>query len=224
VLTTTAATEGPGSFGHELIYEKRIGARSQIEGIMPFGFRRQSNDEWAGGVGDIGLAFKRAMFHSLKSGSIVSLAGEVLLPTGDKEIGTGNGVTVFEPYVAVGQILPWDSFVQFQAGAGLPTHEDDVSKEIFWRTAVGKTVSERRGVGRAWTFMTEVLAARDLETGAVTEWDLLPQVQVTLSKRQHIMANAGVRFPVNNAGSRSTEVVFYLLWDTFDGGLFEGWK
>jgi hypothetical protein len=48
-------------------------------------------------------------------------------------------------------------------------------------------------------------------------------VQFTLNTRQHIMANLGVRFPVSNTEGRSTQVIFYLLWEWFDGGLFDGW-
>ena len=80
------------------------------------------------------------------------------------------------------------------------------------------------GFGRLWSPMVEVLADRELISGEKTNWDLLPQMQVTLSRRQHIRANVGVRFPVNNTSSRSTQVMFYLLWDWFDGGLREGWK
>jgi len=57
----------------------------------------------------------------------------------------------------------------------------------------------------------------------VNNLDLLPQVQSTLNTRQHIMANVGVRFPVNNTEGRGTQVAFYLLWEWFDGGLFDGW-
>jgi hypothetical protein len=71
--------------------------------------------------------------------------------------------------------------------------------------------------------MVELLGAREFATGARTEWDLLPQVQITLSKRQHIMLNIGTRIPVNNSGQRNTQVLFYLLWDWFDGGLRDGW-
>jgi hypothetical protein len=71
--------------------------------------------------------------------------------------------------------------------------------------------------------MVELLADRELVRGERINWDLLPQVHVTLSKRQHIMANFGVRFPLTNAGARTTEIMFYLLWDWFDGGLREGW-
>ena len=71
--------------------------------------------------------------------------------------------------------------------------------------------------------MVEFLADRDLETAARTNWDLVPQMQVSLSKRQHVMANFGVRMPANNRTGRSTQLIFYVLWDWFDGGLKEGW-
>ena len=72
--------------------------------------------------------------------------------------------------------------------------------------------------------MVEFLADRDLETGAKTNWDIVPQFQVSLNKRQHILANLGVRVPMNNTLGRTTEVVFYILWDWFDGGIRDGWK
>ena len=75
-----------------------------------------------------------------------------------------------------------------------------------------------------WSPMVEFIADRDFATGASTNWDIAPQMQVTLNKRQHIRANVGVRMPLNNRGDRSTSIGFYLLWDWFDGGLREGWK
>jgi hypothetical protein len=71
--------------------------------------------------------------------------------------------------------------------------------------------------------MIEVLAARELERGARVAWDVAPQVQVTLSRRQHVMLAVGVRWPVTDRASRSPVVLSYLLWDWFDGGLFSGW-
>jgi hypothetical protein len=37
------------------------------------------------------------------------------------------------------------------------------------------------------------------------------------------MASAGVRIPVNKWDERPVELMVYLLWDWFDGGLLEGW-
>ena len=71
--------------------------------------------------------------------------------------------------------------------------------------------------------MLEVLAARDLASGAKTEWDVAPQLQVSLNKRQHVLGAIGVRQPITGRSNRSTELVFYLLWDWFDGGVLEGW-
>ena len=64
----------------------------------------------------------------------------------------------------------------------------------------------------------------ELCTKATTRWDLLPEVQVTLNRRQHIMINMGVRIPLNDREGRSPQVLTYFLWDWFDGGLFEGWE
>ncbi len=71
--------------------------------------------------------------------------------------------------------------------------------------------------------MVELLGFKELEDGQKVNWDIVPQLQVSLSTRQHILANVGVRIPVNERDGRKTQVLFYLLWDWFDGGLFGGW-
>ena len=48
-------------------------------------------------------------------------------------------------------------------------------------------------------------------------------MQVALNKRQHVRLNVGVRTPMNNTTGRDTQLMFYVLWDFFDGGLREGW-
>jgi hypothetical protein len=74
-----------------------------------------------------------------------------------------------------------------------------------------------------WSPMLEVIADRDFRSGAKTDWDLLPEMQVTISRRQHIRANVGVRIPAANTAGRGPQVLFYLLWDWQDGRLTEGW-
>ncbi len=222
VITTTVAAEGPGAVMNEFLYEKRLGARSQIEISLPIGLIDTGEPAtWEAGVGDLAVGFKHALFHSLASGSIFSLGGEVVLPTGDEARGFGKGTTVLEPFLAFGQFLPAESFLQLQALGEFPV-DRDVQDEIAIRAALGRTWTAGR-FGRAWTPMVEILAGRELESGAETNWDLLPQIQVTLNTRQHIMANLGVRLPLTNAETRDAEVLFYLLWDWFDGGFFDGW-
>ena len=40
----------------------------------------------------------------------------MIFPTGKETLGLGKGVTIFEPFVTFGQILPRDSFLQAQGG------------------------------------------------------------------------------------------------------------
>ena len=57
----------------------------------------------------------------------------------------------------------------------------------------------------------------DLQTFAKTNFDVVPEFQVTLSRRQHVRANMELRIPANNTAGRSTQLMFYLLWDWQDG-------
>jgi hypothetical protein len=221
VWTTGVATEG-GAVANELVYEKRFGARNQLELKVPLDFQKPEGGDWTGGIGDIGVGVKRALFHSLSSGSIFSVTGEVILPTGNEDKGLGKGVTIIEPFVSFGQVLPADSFLHAQAGFEIPTNSERAEQEAFWRFVLGKTFTQGQ-FGRAWSPMLEVLAARELAEGEEVKWDILPQFQVTLNTRQHVMVNVGVRIPLNEREGRSTAILVYLLWDWFDGGFFDGW-
>lgn len=221
VLTTAITPEGGTSVANRLVYEKRIGPRSQVEVVVPYGFR-DSGPGWVNGIGDVAVGFKRSLYHDHRKGTILSVTGEIVLPTGDEKDGFGKGYTIFEPFVTFGQILPADSFVQFQGGVEIPSDPGRAAKEAFWRTTLGTSVSQN-AYGRTWSPMVEVIGFRELEEGQRTHWDLVPQMQVTLSTRQHIMANVGVRIPVNEREGRHPQILFYLLWDWFDGPLFGGW-
>lgn len=222
VLSTAVDARAGSAVMSELIVEKRIGSRGQIELVVPFGALESEEHGWSGGLGDVGLATKWAVLHSHRSGSILSLALELLLPTGREERGLGSGATVLEPFVAYGQLLPANGFVQLQGGAGISTEPDTAPHELFWRGVAGVSLAAA-GDGRVWSPMIGVLGARELEQGARVHWDLVPQLQVTLSTRQHVRLAAGARIPVDGLDGRSTRVVAYLLWDWFDGGLLEGW-
>ena len=97
------------------------------------------------------------------------------------------------------------------------------TREAFWRTAIGKMFTEG-GFYRTWTPIVEVVAARELVSGAKSEWDVVPQMQVSLSKRRHILVSGGVQIPVNARADRHPTVLTYFLWDWYEGGLFDGWK
>ena len=223
VVTASIAAEGDPSVASKVVYEKRFFSKGQFELVVPLGFKKPEGEDWTTGLGDVVLGWKQVLFHSLRSGSILAASGEVILPIGDEGGGFGKGVTVIEPFVSFGQVLRGDSFIQAQVGIELPTDTERAAQEAFWRVAAGKSFSQNRW-GRSWTPMVELLGFKELEDGQEAHYDLVPQFQVTLSTRQHIMANIGVRIPLDKPGTRSTQIAFYLLWDWFDGGLADGWK
>lgn len=222
VVTTTVGTGDFGSVANEIVYEKRFGVRNQYEVAIPYSLAETAAGSWSRGLGDIALAVKRAMFHSLEGGRIVSVGGELILPTGEETLGLGKGVTIVEPFVTFGQMLPRNGFLHAHVGAELPADRDKATPEAFWRVAIGTTIEQGR-FGRAWSPMVELLAARELEAGHTVEWDVVPQMQVTLNRRQHLMINGGVRIPVTGRDERHAQVITYFLWDWFDGGLRDGW-
>ena len=136
--------------------------------------------------------------------------------------GIGKGIFRFEPFLAIGQIIPGDNFVQLQGGAELSTDLDVAAHEIFWRGALGHTFTQGR-FGRAWSPMVEVVGGWEVEDDAEVEWSLVPELHVALTQRQHVMLVLGAEIPVTRFEERQITVMLSLLWDWFDGGFTEGW-
>ncbi|HEV2395624.1 MAG TPA: cytochrome c [Candidatus Sulfotelmatobacter sp.] len=222
VLSTSVnVNAAPGNTTH-IIHEQRFGENNQIEVDAPLEFQNQ-NHTWYGGVGDTTLAIKRVMYSNLDSGSILSLQGGFLLPVGNRAHGIGTGTGTFETFAAFDQLFRTDTFVQTQFGADLPFKTSLAPQSLFFYSAIGQSIAANHGLGRLWTPMVEFLATRDLTTGASTEWDVVPEMQVTISHRQHIRADLGLQIPATNTAGRQTQIVFYILWDWQDGRLNEGW-
>ncbi len=222
VLSTGVNTQGtPGNTTH-IIHEQRFGVRNQIEVDVPITFQDQDHT-WYGGVGDVTLAVKRTLLASLRTGSILSLQGGFLIPTGSVKRMFGTGTTTFEPFAAFDQIFRENTIVQLQFGADLPFDTSKAPQSWFFNSAISQSFAGDHMLGRLWTPMVEFLAARDLVNGASTDWDVLPEMQVTISKRQHVRGSLGYRVPVTNTAGRQQQLMFYLLWDWQDGSLLQGW-
>ena len=220
ISTGFNATGAPGGTTH-VIHEQRFGKKNQIEVDLPINFQDESHT-WYGGVGDTTFGVKRVLFSNLRSGSNMALQGSVLVPSGNRARGFGSGTTTFETFAAYDQLFH-NTSIQAQFGADLPRHTEIAPQSIFFNTAIGQTIMADHGLGRAWTPMFEFLADRDLLDGAKTNWDVLPQMQVTISHRQHIRGDLGVRVPVSNTAGRAVQLQLYLLWDWQDGKLTDGW-
>jgi mono/diheme cytochrome c family protein len=222
VVTAAINARGTPGIASAAIYERRIGASAMFEVIVPFDFTNDGST-WGSAFGDLALGYKQKLFHSLKKGTIFSVGGEVAAPTGNTVLGTGGQSTIFEGFGAFGQILPGSGFLQVHTGFELPAHPDDVPRAYYLRTAIGKTFSTEGGLGRRWSPMLEFIADRDLVSGATTNWDIVPEIQIPMSKRMHILGSIGVRIPATNTAGRQKQVMFYVLWDWVDGGLLQGW-
>jgi len=222
----------PVSIGGKFVVAKRVGARHQIEGAIPFEVKQiettdangQVDTRWGEGAGDIAVAWKSVMWFSPVAGNIGSVTLDVFFPTGDEADEISDGIFAFEPAFAFGQIIPHVGFLQLQGGAELSTNTDKKSHGVFWRGAFGHTF-RRGGFGRAVSPMIEVLGGTELgQAQTVVDWDIVPGIQIALSKRQHIRFGTGVLIPLTDFEERQMEVKAYLVWDWYDGGFTEGWK
>jgi len=222
VWTTAFTSAGARSLANDLVYEHRIGSRGQYEVKLPI-IAQQADPDGASrrGLGDVEIALRRTFYANLYRGSILAAGGAVVLPTGKESEGLGNGYWVYEPFAMWGQSIGTSGFLQIHLGFEIPS-DAAAGKEGFLRTAFGYTLSQDQGFGRAWSPMMEVIVARP-EAGS-PKWDLVPQVQVSLSKLQHVLLSVGVRVPLHEREEHKPQVLTYVLWDWFDGSLFDFWK
>lgn len=228
VVEAGADLEGSGAADAAYVYERRFGPRSMFEVVIPYGWAEvpdagggPGTTDWVSGFGDVVLGLKHAAYHDARAGRIFSLGAEIILATGDETKGLGADGTKAEAFLSFGQAFPSDAFIQAQLGAEVPLYAGAES-EAFGRVAAGRTWSTGQW-GRAWTPMVELQAKRDLEGGAPVALDIVPQIQVSLNTRQHVLANIGLLVPATETTGRSVRLLAYVLLDWFDGGFFEGW-
>jgi mono/diheme cytochrome c family protein len=233
VLTTTVNAKGAPAVSNELDYERVLGKYDQLELALPFGWVHKDTGGMTGGLGDIVIGDKHVLFSRLdanpdgpvynSTGSILSVQAEVVLATGDQRRGLGAGEPSLGFFAAYDRLLPGQVFIQLQPGIDIPRHTEYGPRSAYLRTAFGKSFAGEGDLGRLWSPMLEIIGTRHLTPGTKTDWDVIPEFQVTLNRRQHIRAAAGYRLPINDPAGRPKQAIAYFIWDWFDGGLFEGW-
>jgi hypothetical protein len=174
---TNTITRGTSLGRNEIVYERRLGARNQIEAIVPLDTVRQG-EQWYGGLGDVAVAFRRTFLANARTGTIAAGGGELAFPTGNADRGLGNGCHVFEPFGYARAGTAAERLLQLHGGLEIPSDQSKAPKEAFLRTAIGVTYMADRGFGRSWSPQVEVLMAHPF--GQKTEWDIAPQLQVSL--------------------------------------------
>jgi hypothetical protein len=223
VISTAANASGAATWTTDVIHEQTFAGRNQLEVDVPVNYAQQ-NGHWTSGVGDITVGLKREIFSSERTGSILSAQGGILLPTGDSHRGFGAGITQLEPFLAYDQLITDRTFLQLQLGSDLPVNTSVAPRSLFFNSSVGGSWAPDHGLGRLYTPMVEFVATRDYTSGASTAWDVVPEIQVTVSKRQHIRAAVGYRKPFTDVSGRAPQVDFYVLWDWAEGHFWNGWR
>ena len=201
VITTTMVREGADSLTHEFLWEQRFGAVNQIEISLPI--TRADLGEptgWKSGAGDLGIGVKHTLRHSLERGAILSIGGELVLPTGDEASGFGKGTTVLESFVLFGKLLPHDSFLQLQGIVELP-NDSALEDELVARAAYGRTWIAGRAVRPHLDSDHRGARCARARKRLHTTWDLVPQLQVSLSTRQHVQAVPESAFRLPTGGT-----------------------
>jgi mono/diheme cytochrome c family protein len=216
-------TSGSRSITSTSIFEKRFGSRGQLEVNLPISsFNGGPGIGNQTGIGDVGVAWKQNLLADVDSGTIFSALGEVVLPTGSAARGLGSGTFAFETHGLFAQLLgnyfvQGDVFGAFPTGKGLPN-------EAHGNFSFGRTFAQDEGWGRSWSPQLELLTTQEFVPGAKMQLDIVPQLQISLSRRQHILMSIGERIPLNDrGGDRQPQFVFYLIWDWYDAGFLNGW-
>ena len=221
IWTTGITAKGAKAVTNALTYEHRIQKRSQYEVTIPLNFvQMEQAGAWGKGLGDVEFALRRTFYANLEAASIFAAGGAVTMPTGKESLGLGEGVTVWEPFAMFDKGFG-DGFIQMHGGVMYPNDRAKVERSAYFRTALGYGFAQDQGFGRAWTPMTEILWSK--EKGGKSVVDIVPQMQVTLNKLQHIMLSVGVSVPATEREGRHPQFLTYFLWDWFDGGLTQYW-
>ena len=223
VWTTGIPLRGAKAVANDLVYEHRIKQRSQYEVTIPLEFQQGAPGEsWNRGLGDVEFALRRSFIASLDHSFIFAAGGAVTVPTGKEEAGLGEGVTVWEPFAMFAKGIGANGFLQMHGGYMATSDRAKVENSTYLRQAWGYSYAQDHGFGRAWTPMTEIIWSKESH-GGPNVVDVVPQMQVSLSKLQHILLSVGVSIPATEREGRHPQFLTYFLWDWFDGGLFQYW-
>lgn len=193
--SSTAADAWSG----RVVYERRIGRRTQIEFGVPLRSSRVSGDQFTG-LGDVEIAAKHVIAASASRGTIVSGGLEVVFPTGRESRGLGKGTAVFEPYVSAGAVRG-ATYLQSQIKLELPARGG--GRTLVYNTYVGRDLAETPDT---WTLGVEL-------NGENGELALTPQARKGLTRTGALAAALGARLPLNRRRGREIQWIGYLLWE-----------
>lgn len=200
----------------ELAVERRVGARSQVEVSVPLAAHAVTDGATTGGVGDVTLAFSHVLYADLPSLTIFAAGVDLVLPTGDRNRGLGEGTVSFEPSLLAGKQIR-DLVIQAQINGVAPVDENRADRGVRYRFALSYPLSPLK---QAWVPSVEVEALQDV-TAKQHNLFVTPQIYKGVSRRGHIAVAVGAQIPVaGDADPFDYRVLAFLLWEYTDGGLW----
>ncbi len=191
-------------------YESRLGARGQWELSLPF---ESDHSAPAGGIGDIEISGKYALYDNLQSLSIISAGLEVGMPTGSQAKGLGTGEWMLAPFLAGGKGF---GNLLVQSNVKYETTLKGEESELQYNLAFTyQLTDEKSGLAPA----LELNGIKSLEDGTNNLY-LTPQLFFGLSKRGHLAMSLGAQIPISGPQSFDYRVVAFFLWEYNEGGLW----
>ncbi len=187
--------------GQELIYERRLGKRLQLEASA-----RSAFDGKPGTFAGVTGAVKYNLWYSLERGALASLGVEATPPLGRQDRWE------VEPFLTFGAYPRRALLVQGEIAG-------------TWEEAEGiSAFSYRVGVGREIGRVVPML-----EVGWTVPRDgertlsFYPQLWMQLSRLGHVAASLGAELPAVGPEPRHPRLIAFVLWDYGDAPLLRGW-
>jgi mono/diheme cytochrome c family protein len=208
-----AHAAGAGTTSLVASYENRIGPGFQYEVTVPFVLQSPAHT----GVGDVELELKQVLGFSLAHMQILSGGVGLTLPSGNRNLGLGEGTTVVEPFLAFGKA--WgDTILQTRLAAEISTNASRLDSAMTFQLALSQALGPPR---TAWVPAVEFLGSRNLSTGQ-NDWSSVLEVSKALSRLGHVVGSVGVRLPITPSPEKY-RIEAYVLWDFGDGPFWIGW-
>ncbi len=205
--------DGTGETGMAVSYENRIGPGFQYELTVPFVLQGAEH----AGLADVEVEAKQVLGFSLAKMEILSAGLGLTLPTGNRDLGLGDGTTVLEPFLAFGKA--WgNTLLQTRFAAEISTNTDRRDSEVTLQVALSQALGPPR---LAWVPAVEFLGSRNLSTGE-NEWSSVLEISKALTRLGHLVGAIGVRLPITKSPEKY-RVEAYVLWDFGDGPFWKGW-
>jgi hypothetical protein len=189
----------PDSASLTTVYERRVGARGQVELTLPVESVYVADRQ--NGVGDMEVGIKYAL-NPPGDEYLVSVGFDFLFPTGGASRLIGNFHPLFEPYVAVAT-MAGETYVQAQLKFELPKPRSWRQREVLYSVYLGRDTSI---FPNTWTYGIELTAEN-------RELALTPQIRKGLTRTGALGAAFGVRLPLNDRIGQGVRYVGYLLWE-----------